>query len=110
MFKKYFVLKSREKRTSSYRGRLTDYITREDAIKALCKSICYRGVLCPDEYCKEVREPFDDIPAADVVQVIRCKDCKHNPKITWFGCPLAHCSETQRPETAWCWKAERREG
>ena len=42
-------------------------------------------------------------------EIIRCKDCKHNPKITWFGCPLAHCSETQRPETAWCWKAERRE-
>jgi hypothetical protein len=42
-------------------------------------------------------------------EIIRCKDCKHNPKDTWFGCPMAHCSETQRPETAWCWKGERRE-
>lgn len=42
-------------------------------------------------------------------EIIRCKDCKHNPKLSWFGCPMSHLSEAQRPETAWCWKAERRE-
>ena len=47
----------------SYKGKLTDYIKREDAIKALCKSKCIPGVLCPDEYCVEVREVFDDISA-----------------------------------------------
>ena len=41
-------------------------------------------------------------------EIIRCKDCKHNPKYEWFGCPMSHLSEKQRPETAWCWKAERR--
>ena len=41
-------------------------------------------------------------------EIIRCKDCKHNPKFEWFGCPMSHMSEKQRPETAWCWKAERR--
>ena len=40
--------------------------------------------------------------------IIQCKDCKHNPNITWFECPMSHLSESQRPETAWCWKAERR--
>ena len=50
--------------TQPYKGKLTDYIKREDAIKALCKSKCYPGVLCPDEYCVEVRRVFDDIPAA----------------------------------------------
>lgn len=38
-----------------YKGKLTDYIRREDAIKALCKKTCCPGVLCPDEYCVEVR-------------------------------------------------------
>ena len=40
--------------------------------------------------------------------IVRCKDCKHNPKDTWFECPMSHLSEKQRPETAWCWKGERR--
>ena len=41
-------------------------------------------------------------------EIIRCKDCKHNPKHEWFGCPMSHLDEKQRPETAWCWKGERR--
>lgn len=41
-------------------------------------------------------------------EIIRCNECKHNPNITWFECPMSHLSESQRPETAWCWKAERR--
>ena len=40
--------------------------------------------------------------------IVRCKDCKHNPKDEWFGCPMSHLNEKQRPETAWCWKGERR--
>lgn len=43
-----------------------------------------------------------------VGELIRCKDCKHNPKDEWFGCPMSHLNEKQRPETAWCWKGERR--
>lgn len=58
---------------SMYKGKLTDYILREDAIRALCKSTCYRGAFCPDEYCKEVREPLDDVPAADVQPVRKGK-------------------------------------
>ena len=41
-------------------------------------------------------------------ELVRCKDCKHNPKLEWFGCPMAGLSEKQRPETAWCWKGERK--
>lgn len=48
-----------------------------------------------------------NLPSAQP-EIIRCKDCKHNPKHEWFGCPMSHLSEAQRPETAWCWKAERR--
>lgn len=50
------------------------------------------------------------LPAVDAVPVVRCKDCKHNPKLEWFGCPMASLSEKQRPETAWCWKGERKDG
>ena len=42
--------------------------------------------------------------------IVRCKDCKHNPKDEWFGCPMSHLNEKQRPETAWCWKGERKDG
>lgn len=43
----------------------------------------------------------------EYVKVVRCEDCKHNPKKEWFGCPMAHLNERQRPEDAWCWKGER---
>lgn len=43
-------------------------------------------------------------------EIIRCKECKHNPKKAWFGCPMAHLNERQRPEDAWCWRGERADG
>lgn len=55
---------------------MVEYIDREAAKKKHCeicleKSICYR-----DKTCDELKA-FDLIPAADVVEVVRCKDCKH---------------------------------
>ena len=44
-----------------------------------------------------------------VGELVRCKDCRHNPKDTWFGCPMSHLNEKQRPDTAWCWKGQRKE-
>ena len=55
----------------------------------------------------EIREVINSQPTIQP-EITRCKDCKHNPKYEWFGCPMSHLSEKQRPETAWCWKAERR--
>lgn len=60
------------------------------------------------EVADMIQEVIDNAPAADVVKVVRCKDCKHNPKDEWFGCPMSHLSEKQRPETAWCWRGEER--
>ena len=59
---------------------------------------------------KDDRDAIDVINGLPPIQpdIVRCKDCKHNPKYEWFGCPMSHLSEKQRPETAWCWKAERR--
>ena len=71
----------------------------------------------PPEKCEKcMMEHMDEMEKLEVElemqkaqpEIIRCKDCKHNPKLSWFGCPMSHLSEKQRPETAWCWKAERR--
>lgn len=85
--------------TQPYKGKLTDHIKREDAIKALCKSKCHPGVLCPDEYCVEVREVFDNIPAAQP-EIIRCKDClMHGVCRFEQGLGLdGYCSQAQRRE------------
>ncbi len=47
------------------------------------------------------------IPSADVVEVVRCKDCKFNPNDTWFDCPMVHLPYK---EDRWCWKGERKDG
>ena len=33
------------------------------------------GPFCPDSGCKEVRDIINNVPAADVVKVVRCKNC-----------------------------------
>lgn len=45
--------------------------------------------------------------SVDAVEIVRCRDCKHNPNDTWFECPICH-----RPyeEDRWCWKGERKDG
>lgn len=40
----------------------------------------------------------------EFVKVVRCRECKHNPKKEWFNCPMSHLSEKQKPDSAWCWK------
>lgn len=51
---------------------MSDYIKREDAIKAYAKAFN----LADDciEYASVI---LKDIPPADVVEVVRCKDCEH---------------------------------
>ena len=86
----------------------TDCINRQDAIRAIEEE--WDG--CCSEYpatqiIYDTTEAIERLPSAQP-EIVRCKDCKHNPKYEWFGCPMSHLSETQRPETAWCWRAERR--
>ena len=45
---------------------MTDYISREAALKAANAFW----------YAPDVPKAIEDIPAADVVEVVRCKDCK----------------------------------
>ena len=89
---------------------MSDLISRQAAIDGLRDYLV--GKRCPDDgtlTCRLIEnEVINKLPSAQT-EIIRCKDCKHNPKLSWFGCPMSHLSEAQRPETAWCWKAERRE-
>ena len=40
-------------------------------------------------------------------ELIRCRDCKYNPKTSYTGCPMAAVSG--RTETDYCSRAERKE-
>jgi len=94
---------------------MAEYITKSDAVFAACKVLdafggCHMGPFCPDSGCREVREVFEDVPAADVVEVVRCRDCEHwmpdgeNVKVCTG--PLAYCNTDE----AWyCASAKRRE-
>lgn len=51
----------------------SDLIYREDA-KVFVRHACYKKIN-PIDY-------LDEVPAADVVEVVRCRDCKHRPVVT----------------------------
>lgn len=50
-----------------------DYIKREDALNAIHGLTMYRGTIPFDSVIFNINK----IPLADVVEVVRCKDCKH---------------------------------
>lgn len=94
-----------------------EYIKREDTLKAMdtwdkfgCDG---HGRLVPytEEYVPYVK--FDDMmkavegqPSADVVEVIRCKDCKWFNR---FGCAVEIVDFTDRPtENDYCSFGERK--
>lgn len=57
---------------------MDDYIKRSDALKLIC-SECVRDSATSEHCgvpCYEY-EKMKMLPAADVVEVVRCKDCKH---------------------------------
>ena len=48
---------------------MVEYIDREN----YCENLCHSH----NEYCDKESCPIWKAPAADVVEVTRCKDCKH---------------------------------
>lgn len=48
---------------------MTDYIDREEYCEKHCR--------CSNEYCDKESCPIWKAPAADVVPVVRCKDCAY---------------------------------
>lgn len=93
---------------------MDDLISRQAAIEHLKKRLYETALnnVTEHPYYEDMADNrvsvwLEEVPSAQP-EIIRCKDCKHNPKDTWFECPMAALSEKQRPETAWCWKAERK--
>lgn len=54
----------------SRRRNPNDLIKIEDAIKVFCRKTCHPGVACPDIYCKEMWDEFEDVERVDVVPVV----------------------------------------
>ena len=87
---------------------MAEYIERERAIVDACNSL----ELYPSEYAK-LEDALNKIPAADVVDVIRCKNCIHYMNDTeyckkhnkWY-CEL---DEEIKPKNHYCSFAERKE-
>lgn len=72
--------------------RKTEYIEREAALSVTCRC-------CPERFgedkCAEYRL-ISELPAADVVEVVRCKDCKYYSSIMFCGKPThyGYCCNT----------------
>ena len=86
---------------------MSDYIKKEDAIKA------YAEILKSDKDTKLIAEMIlADIPSADVAEVVRCKDCKSFTRAidpnddVWnccgermeFVCPDDYCSYGEKKD------------
>ena len=71
---------------------MDEYIKREDALKA----VTYTGIVDPSLIVgltlltaqKNIRK----IPAADVVEVVRCKDCEHGQFMPSCSMYLCRCA------------------
>lgn len=109
---------------------MADLIDRQEAIDVVRKwfaliglngDICIDGITSLPAAESEIKDRLDSAYAHGYTEaeahfykalqsrpeIIRCSECKHNPKRSWFGCPMSGLNERQRPETAWCWKGER---
>ena len=74
---------------------MSDYISREAAIEVVCASGDWL----------EVCDRLEQLPSADVVEVIRCRDCRHyheETADTWkeplCSCRKFLCSHPTLPE------------
>lgn len=79
----------------------SDYIKREDAIKQFeYEDTTYESA--------EIVGILSDIPSADVVEVVRCKDCKWYEK-EWCYCGLHNNADKDIKPTDYCIYGERKD-
>mgnify|MGYP007022364939 CR=1 FL=1 len=72
-----------------------DYIKREDAI-----NVFDWGMPDADVKCGIAIQNIKDIPSSDVVEVVRCKDCKYFTYCENDCClPENFCSQGERADT-----------
>ena len=88
---------------------MDDYISRDAALTALQDSDLFNTT---ERQLRAIRE----LPAADVAEVVRCKDCKwfaDNNGGEWYGCKMFHVvritpADAPKPDD-FCSYGERRE-
>ena len=88
-----------------------DYIRREDAVDDLHTQLMYR--MGSDDMKRRLDDWVKTLPSADVVPVVRCKDCKHYyfadnriPQEQRYVCEIS--GEIWKPDS-FCSYGERRE-
>ena len=82
---------------------MTDYISREAALKALfAPGMCYAPMQL---------QIVKDLPAADVAEVVRCKDCEHlvNTTINANGFLICDISDMEIAPDDFCSYGEPKE-
>ena len=88
----------------------TDYIRRAAAIDFYCSECWGRGNCKIFGDCNDVK-PLREIPAADVVEVVRCRDCKHfipNSKIDSICSGFCRKANWSKKWNDFCSDGERR--
>ena len=93
---------------------MAEYIEREVAIKAVEKAD-YTAIADDADSCKAnyLREIIESVPAADVVPVVRCKDCKYayiNSFSAASGVALCSSSAKVMQQDDFCSYGERKDG
>ncbi len=73
---------------------MAEYIERRAAREKCCSMCRWEGT----ENCEECEHPIDDIPAADVVPVVRCKDCRYQHACAFDAYDDFYCASGKRKE------------
>ena len=86
---------------------MADYISRQKAIEAIMDlPNCPNGY--SDTYDKEcIIGILEEVPTADVVEVVRCKDCEYYQRDLMWG--HGYCYGQKRKEDWFCADGRRRD-
>ena len=89
------------------------YIKREDAIRAIAEQDMFAEQMNSDyasddikDYIESARDLLSDVPSADVVEVVRCKDCWKRP---FDNCPFYEHLGYQPEDDFFCGEGERKD-
>lgn len=87
---------------------MADFISREAAKQIICEACERPG--CPElwRYSCDRTDRLNAIPAADVVEVVRCKDCRYLHNGYDEKCCINHKGVVATDENGFCHHAERR--
>lgn len=83
---------------------MPEYVTREAATQA-----AVRAAWLGQTSANQIAKAINDVPAADVMEVTRCKDCEHSFKDpVGLCCSYGACKDCLVPEYYFCFHGEPR--